>query len=428
MQQSNEERFSKIAIIGLGYVGIPVAQLFVQNGFHVIGIDIDNKKLESLKQGKSYLADIDDSVIQQLFKTGSFEVTDQFHKVNDANACILCLPTPLRDYQYPDLSYIQIALKSISPYVNKGQLIVLESSTYPGTTEEVIVPILEQNGKRVGVDYFIGYSPERIDPGNKQYLLEDIPKVVSGVTDRCLEEINKLYRQVFKKVVQVSSPKAAEMTKLLENAQRFINISFMNETVAICHEMGIDIWEVIEAASSKPFGFIPYYPGPGIGGHCIPVDPLYLSWKAQQYNMDTQFINLSKKINDYIPQYIVERIGNLLKAKGKDLKNSKILLIGMTYKKDVNDVRESPAVTIFKKLITEGANVCYHDPLLNELQVDNQLYFSQKLTTDQLNRSDCVVILTNHSSISYDSIIDHAPLIFDTKNEIKDSFTHVVRL
>ncbi|WP_078381384.1 nucleotide sugar dehydrogenase [Sutcliffiella halmapala] len=424
----NDFTKKEIAILGLGYVGLHLAILFVHKGFKVIGIDIDIEKINKLKKGESYLSDISKELIIEINKSNLFEATNEFKSVENVEACILCIPTPLLNRQTPDLSYIRSTIKSITPYLSKRKLIILESSTYPGTTEEVILPMLEKENKKIGTDFHLAYSPERIDPGNKKYQLEDIPKVISGVTYKCCEKIKYLYSKVFNKTIIVSSPKVAEMTKLLENTQRFINISLINEIAIISNKLGINIWEVIEAANTKPFGFVNYTPGPGIGGHCIPVDPLYLSWKANECGIDSKFIRLSNEINTQMPNYVVERITNILSAKGLSMTNSKILLIGMTYKKDINDLRESPSTTILRELLKLNIIVSYHDPLVNKLEIDTNIYEGIELSEKVLINSDCVVILTNHSNINYDLIIEYAPLVFDTRFEIKGDFPNVVYL
>lgn len=424
---SSENEFSKVAIIGLGYVGLPLAILFIKKGFKVIGIDTDSNKIKSLYENRSYLTDLSDEEIKLLMTSGNFEPTKQFERIKEVNAIILCVPTPLRDHVYPDLSYLQSAVKELSPYIANGALIILESSTYPGTTEEVLMPMLEKEGRKVGKDFYLGFSPERIDPGNKDFKLENIPKVISGVTNICKKKIHHLYSKVFETLVPVSSPKAAELTKLLENSQRFINISFMNEMVKVSHAFGIDIWEVIDAANTKPYGFTAFYPGPGIGGHCIPVDPLYLTWKAKQYNIDTKFIKLSKEINDNTPNYVIDRIIQLIEEK-QSLNNSRVLLVGMTYKKDINDMRESSSIAIFEGLISMGINVSYHDPYIPDLSIMEKKFYSVNLSKELLEQSDCVAILADHTDLPYDLIIKHAPLIFDTRNKIKDIYPHIKRL
>jgi len=416
-----------VAIIGLGYVGLPLAMLFASKRVSVIGIDVDTEKIEMLHSGKSYLTDIHDREVAALFDTGCFSATDDFSKIRSAEAIILCMPTPLRDHSYPDLSYVQAAANSLVPHLHDGHLVVLESSTFPGTTEEVLLPIFSRSGLQVGKDFYLGYSPERIDPGNKQYSLEDIPKVISGISPNCLQKVKEVYGLAFRHLISVTTPKAAEMTKLLENCQRFVNISFMNEFAMICAEMGIDVWEVIEAAKTKPYGFTAYYPGPGIGGHCIPVDPLYLQWKAKQYDMETRFIHLSKVINDQMPDYIISRI---IKAMGnkKPVTQQRILLLGLTYKKDVNDTRESPALAIYEKLDSMELSVCYHDPLVPQVKVNGREAKSVELSPESLSAFDCVVLLTDHTGLPYEMIGKHARLLFDTRRVFTEQQDNLILL
>lgn len=416
---------AKIAIIGLGYVGLPLAMLFASKGYPVIGVDIDQSKVKKIKSGKSYLSDLSDQEIEAFIKTGRVDVTSDFSLAKEAVAILLCVPTPLREHKYPDLSYLQTAISTLLPHIQPGQLLVLESSTFPGTTEEVILEMIDKTDFTVGEDLFIGYSPERIDPGNHMYTLEQIPKVVSGVTKKCLEKVITIYKGAFVELVPVSSPKVAEMTKILENTQRLINISFMNEIAQICHGLDIDIWEVIRAASTKPYGFTPYYPGPGIGGHCIPVDPVYLKWKANNANMPTAFIDLAKAVNDAQPGYIIKRIEELI---GEPDEGKRILLIGMTYKRDVNDVRESMSIPVMEKLIAKGYKTDYCDPYVDEIEIAKQTYQSITLQQDAIESYDCIVILTDHSQFDYTALTAHAKLILDTRNRISDHSKNVIRL
>ncbi|MCM2675028.1 nucleotide sugar dehydrogenase [Alkalicoccobacillus plakortidis] len=415
----------QIAVIGLGYVGLPLASLFHKSGYHVTGIDVDKRKIESLENGKSYLSDYTDKEIIKLTSSKRFVFTDSFEAIESVEAVILCVPTPLRNHQDPDLSYLEAAAKAMLPHLRIGQLVVLESSTFPGTTEDILVPLLEQSGLRVGEEIFLGYSPERIDPGNQDYSLHEIPKVVSGVTKKCLKIAEKIYGKAFKSLVPVDSTRVAEMTKILENTQRLINISFMNEMSRICHELKIDIWQVIDAASTKPYGFTPYYPGPGIGGHCIPVDPLYLKWKANQENLDTPFIDLAKQVNDAQPSYVVERLEQAL---GYPEKAPRILLMGLTYKKDVNDVRESVSIPVMERLINRGWTVDFHDPYIKDIQILGKKYRSVRFIYDNLANYDAAVILTDHSQLDYDGLVKHSNLVLDTRNRIKKEFDHVIRL
>ncbi|WP_274363686.1 nucleotide sugar dehydrogenase [Paenibacillus thermotolerans] len=420
----------KVAVVGLGYVGLPLALLFVKKGYTVYGLDVDAKKLESLTKEKSYLPDISDKELAEACRSGRFFPTDAFERITIADAIIICVPTPITTYSTPDLSYLQSAAIKIGKYLRAGHLVILESSTYPGTTNEVLKPELEiQSGLTAGKDFHIGYSPERIDPGNKQFDLETIPKIVSGLTKACATATYELYSRVFDRVVPVSTTEVAEMTKLLENTQRMVNISFINEIAVICDEMNIDIWEVIEAAKTKPFGFTPYYPGPGVGGHCIPVDPLYLQWKAKEYGKISRFIELSANINRWIPEYIANRV-ELLLTKHSNKTNPSVLVYGVAYKKDVNDVRESPAIELISLFKHQGKRVFFHDPLISEISVEGERMHSVELTDDLVKASDCVVIYTDHSSIPVDRIIALAPLVFDTRNVTagRREHNHVFRL
>lgn len=417
-----ENQWSRVAVVGLGYVGLPLAMLLVKKGFTVWGIERDLDKINKLRQGKSYLSDVVDEEIEELVASGRFSPTSDFQSIQNVDACIICVPTPLRDHAYPDLSYLQQAAQDLASHMKPGQLFILESTTYPGTTEEVLVPLLEQRKYKVGRDFYVGYSPERIDPGNKSLALDEIPKVVSGVTEPCRRKVMDLYGKVFKHLVPVSSPKVAEMTKLLENCQRFVNLSFINEMAILCHRMKINIWDVIEAAKTKPYGFTPYYPGPGVGGHCIPVDPLYLSWKAKQFHFEPQFIALAKRINDAMPDYVIHRLASKL---SKPLTEARVLVIGLTYKKDVNDLRESMAFMIFERLAEMAAHLDYHDPYVEEVEVGNKVYRSQIIDEKMLGRYDSVLILTDHSHVDYQLLKEKAPLILDTRGVYKKASPHI---
>ncbi|MGD6775888.1 nucleotide sugar dehydrogenase [Sutcliffiella horikoshii] len=428
MRENQTDKF-RIAIIGLGYVGLPLAILFQSKGFDVLGIDNSMEKIESIRLGKSYLSDFTDEEVKSLSKSINFNISTTYEGIRDVDVCILCVPTPLNHQFEPDMQYIESAIDSIFPYLGNGKLIVLESSTYPGTTEQFVLPKLIEKGLEMEADFHLGYSPERIDPGNTSYELKRIPKIISGVTEGCKQKIDKLYSQVFDRTVLVSSPVVAEMTKLLENTQRFINISFINEMAILCNSLKINIWEVLEAAGTKPFGFTKYSPGPGIGGHCIPVDPLYLSWKAAQQGLGSKFIDLSKEINDQMPHYVINRLRELLKMNKQSLSNEKkILVVGLTYKKDVNDVRESTALSIFKNLLKEFDNVHYYDPYIPDIKIKGRNYKSISIANENLQEYDCVVILTNHSNIDYQYLVDHSTLIFDTRNEIQGENPNVITL
>jgi UDP-N-acetyl-D-glucosamine dehydrogenase len=402
-----------IAIVGLGYVGLPLALLFADKGFRVLGVDVDTRKISALRKNKSYLPDVTDETLQRIQATGRFHATSQYEKIRQAHAIIICVPTPLTTYDTPNLQYLQAAAREIGNQLQRGQLVILESSTFPGTTREVLAPTLEQaSGLKAGIDFSVGYSPERIDPGNQQFAVEQIPKVTSGLTPACASLTDQLYRRVFKQTVPVSSPETAEMTKLLENAQRLINISFINEMAYICEEMRLDIWEVVDAAKTKPFGFTPYYPGPGIGGHCIPVDPLYLQWKARRFGVNSKFIELSSVYNKTLPG----RIANKLKTLLSGIVRPKILVYGVAYKKNVNDSRESTALELIRQLQHNGAQVIYHDPYISELHHEDLDMHSVTLTDDLLREQDCVIIYTDHSEIPVERIVSLAPLVFDTRN------------
>jgi len=416
------DKEAKVGVIGLGYVGLPLVLRFCEVGYSVLGFDVDSKKVALLQKGKSYIKSISGSLILRHLRMGTLEVTDQFSRLSEPDCILICVPTPLTEKKEPDLQYIEKTTYSIRTSLRKGQLIVLESTTYPGTTEELILPELESTGLRIGKDYFLGYSPEREDPGNKGFTTSQIPKVVSGITSSCKKVTTALYQQAIQKVVPVSSPRVAELTKLLENIYRSVNIALVNELKMLADRMGIDIWEVIEAASTKPFGFTPFYPGPGMGGHCIPIDPYYLSWKAQEYDFATRFILLAGEINVHIPYYVVNKIQDALNSRGKSLRGSKILILGVAYKKDVDDARESPALAIMNLLQKKGAILAYHDPYIPVLPPFRRYSFKLKsspLTRSLLRRIDAAVVVTDHSSIDYEWVVSNAPLIIDTRNVTK---------
>ncbi|WP_419874314.1 nucleotide sugar dehydrogenase [Candidatus Pristimantibacillus sp. PTI5] len=415
--QTNKEQRT-VAIIGQGYVGLPLALLFVKKGFHVLGIDLDHRKIEMLRKGKSYITEIPDSDIQDAIASARYTPTDQFSFMEAAEAIVICVPTPLTSYGTPDLSYLTQAAAEIGGRLQKGQLVILESSTYPGTTREVLLPVLNKTGLQAGSDFFVAYSPERVDPGNEAFPVENIPKVVSGITPNCLARVEELYGQLFIKVHPVSSTDAAEMTKLLENSYRLINISFINELAMICDVLQLNLWEIIEAANSKPFGFKAFYPGPGIGGHCIPVDPSYLLWKIKQFGLDSDFIQISNAVNHMMPLYITRQLKQHLEQ--KSLTGSRILVYGAAYKRDIADYRESASLELMHMLEIEGADVFYHDPYIPSLQLGDNKYDSLELTEENVKKMDCIVIATDHSSMPLAFILEHALLIYDTRNVTKD--------
>lgn len=410
--QPNER--DKIAIIGLGYVGLPLARLFLEKGHTVYGVDTDPSKIKHLQKMQPYLSDLTRKELKAMFAGGQFHVGVSYETIAEADCVILCVPTPTNEEAKPDLSYVFLAMEQALPYLRPGHLLVLESSTYPGTTEEELKPFIEKRGFRIGLDVFLAYSPERIDPGQERSALQTIPKVVGGVTTACTQYAERIYGKVFDEVVTVSNAKTAEMTKLVENCQRFVNISFMNDLVKLCEAMEINIWEVINAAGTKPYGFMPYYPGPGVGGHCIPVDPMYLLWKAKQYNISLPFIELSHQVNEEMPGYIMARTAKSLHPLSLD--QCSILAVGVTYKKDVNDLRESMALKVIELLMKQGATMSFFDPYITELQIAGTTLKRTPLTTRNVKRKDCLLILTDHSSIRYDELAKHTKLIVDTRN------------
>jgi UDP-N-acetyl-D-glucosamine dehydrogenase len=420
--QKIEKKKVLVGIIGMGYVGLPLLLRFCEEGFRVLGFDVDSKKVAQLKRGRSYLKSISSSRISQFVRNGLLDVTDDFSRLAKPDCIIICVPTPLTEKMEPDLQYIEKTSGAIRDHLRKGQLIILESTSYPGTTEELILFQLESTGLKVGKDFFLAYSPEREDPGSRRFSTSQIPKVVSGVTPSCKKIATTLYGQVIQKVVPVSSPRVAELTKLLENIYRSVNIALVNELKMLADRMGIDIWEVIEAASTKPFGFSPFYPGPGMGGHCIPIDPFYLSWKAREYDFTTKFIQLAGEINVSIPYYVVSKTVDALNDRKKSIRGAKLLILGVAYKKDVDDARESPALAIMDLFQKKGAAILYHDPFIPSLPPFRKYHFklnSSPLTKPLLQRMDAVVVVTDHSQVDYGWVVRHAPLIIDTRNVTK---------
>ncbi len=424
-----KQRQARVGIIGLGYVGLPLALLFTEQKYKVTGFDIDQRKVDTLAQGGSYIYRIAKEDIQAANAQG-FSATSDYARIEDMDAIIICVPTPLNQYHEPDLSYITDTTHAIAPHLQPGQLVVLESTTYPGTTEEVMLPILERENKlgmkaARGVadpekEFFVAFSPEREDPGNTTVARRDIPKVVGGVNPEASQLAGALYGSIFHRTVPVSSPAAAEMTKLLENIYRCVNIALVNELKMLCLRMGLDIWEVIEAASTKPFGFHPFYPGPGLGGHCIPVDPFYLSWKAKEYDFHTRFIELAGEINTHMPYHVLASIAAALNSHKKSLNGSRVMILGVAYKKDIDDLRESPALTIIELLQKEGAEVSYHDPYFPIIGKGRKYDLQMKRSTlEKLGDYDCVVIVTDHSDYDYKSIVGAAKLVVDTRNATK---------
>lgn len=414
------EKRSKVGIIGLGYVGLPLVQAFVRSGLQTIGFDIDQAKVERLKAGHSYIGHIPSEWIATWLREQRFEPTADMARLTEADAILICVPTPLTDTRDPDLSYIESTSRQISAALRPGQLIVLESTTYPGTTRDVVLPILEQSGLKVGKDFFLAFSPEREDPGNPHHTASGIPKVVGGMDPQSSELACSLYAHAVVKVVPVSSCEVAEACKILENTYRAVNIALVNEMKVLCDRMGIDVWEVIEAAKTKPFGFQAFYPGPGLGGHCIPIDPYYLAWVARKHGMSTRFIELAGEINTSMPRYVVGNVVDALNEKSKSLRGSRIAILGMAYKKDVDDPRESPSFELMQLLSQGGAVVTYCDPHIPVLpsmrHYDTPPLKSQPLTAEYLQSQDCVLIATDHSAFDFEFIVRHSQLVVDTRN------------
>lgn len=410
---------ARIGVIGLGYVGLPLAVEFAKKGFKVFGVDVNEKRTQDINRGFSYILDVPSEELKKVVDSNNLCATTNFPTLKKLDAIIICVPTPLRKTREPDISYIISAAKEISKYFEKGKVVVLESTTYPGTTEEIILPMLSKNNLEVGRDFFLAFSPERVDPANKNFNTANIPKVVGGVTAECTRIAKLLYGQIVTDVIGVSSTRTAEMVKLLENTFRSVNIGLVNEMALMCDKLGIDVWEVIDAAKSKPFGFMPFYPGPGLGGHCIPIDPLYLSWKARMHGFEARFIELASQINSQMPNYVVDKIVNGLNKFKKSINASKILIVGVSYKKDVNDVRESPAFDIMRILMEKGAGISFFDPHVNSLNIEGLKLKSVRLNVSLLKKQDCVVIVTDHTNLDYKFIVKNSNLIIDTRNALK---------
>jgi len=431
LERKIKNRKAHIGIIGMGYVGLPLVKLFLGKGFEVLGFDIDEKKVKMLNQGKSYIKHVTADELKGFIKDKKFQATADFQSLSGIDVVIICVPTPLDSHKNPDLSFVLQTTETISQYLKKGQLVILESTTYPGTTEEKVLPILETGGLKAGEDFFLAYSPERENPGDKVFTTDRIPKIVGGVTLKCKRLAKALYDQVVSNTVPVSSPKVAEATKILENVFRSVNIAMVNEMKMIFDRMGINIWEVIQAASTKPFGYMPFYPGPGLGGHCIPVDPFYLTWKAKEVDYPTKFIELAGEINTFMPYYVVSRTIEALNRNGKSVKGAKILILGLAYKEDVDDQRESPALKIISLFKEYGARVSYNDPYVPSASgyrdYPGLALKSTALTAQRLKESDAVVIVTAHSAYDFDWITRNAALVIDTRNAVKKSRRNVVK-
>jgi UDP-N-acetyl-D-glucosamine dehydrogenase len=422
---------ARVGVIGLGYVGLPLVKLFLSKGFAVIGFDIDPKKVSLLNQGRSYIRHISAVELRRFLKEKLFRATADFTKLRDVDVIIICVPTPLDAHKNPDLSYVLGTTEVIARFLRKGQLVVLESTTYPGTTEEEMLPVLERRGLKAGRDFFLAFSPEREDPGNKKYSTGTIPKVVGGLTPQCRRLAGLLYGQIVVRTVTVSSPRVAEAVKLLENIFRSVNIALVNEMKIILERLGIDVWEVIQAASSKPFGYMPFYPGPGYGGHCIPVDPFYMTWKAKEVDYSTRFIELAGEINTRMPYYVVNKTVEALNTRGRSIRGARVLVLGVAYKKDIDDQRESPSLKIISILMGKGAKVDYNDPYVSRSTGYREYpgldLRSVPLTSRKLKSSDAVIIATDHSCYDYDWIVRQAPLVVDTRNAIRRKRKNVIK-
>ena len=417
------DKSAQVCIIGLGYVGLPLAKAFAQSGYRVAGLDLDVHKVASLAEGRSYIPDVESGDVASLVRQGLFHPTTDYEVLRQVDVVFICVPTPFDAMKAPDLSFIRSAAEGIAPRLHAGQLVVLQSTTFPGTTEEVVQPILESSGLKAGVDFGLAFSPERIDPGNKVFTVSNTPKVVGGLTSLCARLAASLLGQITPQVHVVSTPRAAEMTKLLENIFRSVNIALVNELALLSERMGIDFWEVVQAASTKPFGFMPFYPGPGVGGHCIPVDPYYLSWKAREFDFYTKFIELAAEVNQSMPYHVVERVGQALSARGKPLAGARVLILGVAFKRDIDDARNSPAGRVIELLLNAGAQVAYNDPYVPRYSVGRDVFYpdeialeSQALVPDLLAAQDVVVIVSGHRVYDYPWIVQHAALVVDTVN------------
>ncbi|AEE95568.1 nucleotide sugar dehydrogenase [Mahella australiensis] len=425
LKQKIENKTAQIGVVGLGYVGLPLAVEKAKAGYTVVGFDVQQKKVDMVNAGINYIGDVVDQELADLVASGRLSATADYGRIKELDAVTICVPTPLDKYQQPDVSYVVNSVTSVAQNLHPGMLVILESTTYPGTTEEVVKPILEDTGLKCGKDFFLAFSPERVDPGNKEYHTKNTPKVVGGVTPECTEVAASLYRHVLEgEVFTVSSPAVAEMEKILENTFRNINIALANEMSVLCRRMGIDVWEVIDAAKTKPYGFMAFYPGPGLGGHCIPIDPFYLTWKARGYDYHTRLIETAGEINNYMPEFVVESISEVLNRDKKPLNGSKVLLLGAAYKKDIDDLRESPVLKIIEHLEKAQADVIYNDPYIPQFDHNGKHYESAELTDELLENIDIAVITTDHSCYDYQKIVDKARAVFDTRNATKGVKLH----
>jgi UDP-N-acetyl-D-glucosamine dehydrogenase len=417
------EKTAWVAVIGLGYVGLPLAVGFAKVGYPVLGLDVDERKLAALKEGTSYIQDVETADVMAVVRSGQLSADSDYDLLCDVDAIIICVPTPFDAMKAPDLVFVEQAAREISPRLRSGQMVILQSTTYPGTTEEFVLPILEESGLKAGVDFGLAFSPERINPGDRQYTVENTPKVVGGLTPRCTELARVLLAQLFAHVHVVSSPRAAEMSKLLENIFRSVNIALVNELALLSERMGVDLWEVIDAAKTKPFGFMPFYPGPGVGGHCIPVDPYYLSWKAREYDFYTRFIEHAAEVNQSMPYHVVDLVGQALSGEGRPVAGARVLILGVAFKRDIDDARNSPAERIIELLLKRGADVIYSDPYVPRYRVGGNVFYPEErwlesvdLTDGVLASTDCVVVVAGHQAIDYGRVLRRASVVVDAVN------------
>src|SRR5512142_68997 len=419
LRRKIEKHSAHVGVVGLGYVGLPLVVEFAHAGFCVTGIDVQQSKVDAINRGESYIQDIPTSALEPYVKAGKIRATTDFSVVKDLDTINICVPTPLRKTKDPDMSFIVNACQEIAKHFHPGTLVILESTTYPGTTDELMLPMFEEAGLKVGKDFFMCFSPERVDPGNPKYQTKNIPKVVGGITPACTEIGALFYKQALDTVVPVGSTQVAEMVKLLENTFRSVNIGLVNELALMCRKMGIDVWEVIRAASTKPFGFMPFYPGPGLGGHCIPIDPFYLSWKARESGFEARFIELAGSVNGDMPRHVTKRVAEALNSVRKPLKGSKVLVVGVAYKADIDDVRESPSLDIMELLEKDGAKITYADPYVPQVRHNGSMMHARPLTPGAIRAADCVVIATAHKSVDYAMIAKHARTIVDSRNALR---------
>lgn len=419
LKRKFSEHTAKIGIIGLGYVGLPLATCKAKVGFDVVGIDSQQKRVDMVNSAQNYIDDVDDNELREFVETGKIKATTDFSVVSELDAVIICVPTPLTINRDPNIKYIVNVTNEVAKYLKKGQLVSLESTTYPGTTQEVMLPILEKSGLKAGQDFFLTFSPERVDPGNERYTTHNINKVLGGITPNCTEVGMTLYKETIAQVIPVSSPAVAEMVKVFENTFRSVNIALVNELLILCDRMNLNVWEVLDAAATKPFGIMSFYPGPGVGGHCIPIDPFYLTWKAREYDFHTRFIELAGEINALMPNFVTHKLTKALNKSKKALNGAKILVLGVAYKKNINDSRESPAEKVLAGLMRENANIIYHDPYIPSYEVHETKFESRELTDGILAESDCTLIITDHSCFDYDRIVEKSQLVLDTRNATK---------